>query len=109
MISLISIGLVIFEALEELGFHLHKAENEYYPQRNYQNGEYRSSVDELELVFYPNEEGVEVLLEFDRRTRGFSGLLSDIDKTFFTRFQRGRRFFSRVPLLGCAAFRQLTS
>ncbi|CAN7398633.1 sporulation protein [Paenibacillus sp. LjRoot153] len=82
---------VIFEALEELGFHLRKAENEYYPQRDYhlpfiqnfefvpyQNGEYRSSVEELELVFYPDENGVEVLLEFDRRTRGFSGLLSDM-------------------------------
>ncbi|CAH1191974.1 hypothetical protein PAECIP111891_00159 [Paenibacillus allorhizoplanae] len=82
---------VIFEALEELGFHLHKAENEYFPQPNYylpfiqnfefvpyQNGEYRRSVEELELVFYPDENGVEVLLEFDRRARGFSGLLAEM-------------------------------
>jgi sporulation-control protein len=82
---------VVFEALEELGFHLHQAENEYYLQRDYhlpfiqkfefvpyQNGEYRSSVDELELIFYPNKDGVEIILEFDRKTRGFSGFLSDM-------------------------------
>ncbi|UKS30508.1 sporulation protein [Paenibacillus sp. HWE-109] len=82
---------VIFEALEELGFHLHKAENEYYPQANYhlpfiqnfefipyQNGEYRSSVDEVELIFYPDEDGVEIILEFDRKTRGFKGLMADM-------------------------------
>ncbi|MDR6882110.1 sporulation protein [Bacillus sp. 3255] len=85
---------ILFEALEEIGFHLHKAENEYYPQRNYhlpfiqnfefvpyQNGEYRSSVDELELVFYPNENGVEVIMELDRRGRGFGGMLADLMDT----------------------------
>ncbi|OAS15079.1 sporulation protein [Paenibacillus oryzisoli] len=99
---------VIFEALAELGFHLHEAENEYYPQRNYylpfiqnfefvpyQNSAYRSSVDEIELVFYPNENGVEVLLEFDRKARGFNGLLAEmLDRDE----SHHRYFFSREEL-----------
>ncbi|NQX59854.1 sporulation protein [Paenibacillus qinlingensis] len=82
---------VIFEALEELGFHLHKAENEYFPQANYylpfiqnfefvpyKNSEYGRSVEELELVFYPDKNGVKILLEFDRKARGFKGLLAEM-------------------------------
>ncbi|MDR6551785.1 sporulation protein [Paenibacillus qinlingensis] len=81
----------IFEALEELGFHLHKAENEYFPQRNshlpfiqnfefvpYKNSEFSRSVEEVELVFSPDENGVKILLEFDRKARGFSGLLAEM-------------------------------
>lgn len=99
---------IIFDALEELGFHLHQAENEYYLQRDYhlpfiqkfefvpyQNGEYRNSVDELELIFYPNEDGIEIILEFDRKTRGFRGLLSDM---LDTDESRHRYFFSREEL-----------
>jgi sporulation-control protein len=81
----------IFEALEELGFYLHKAENEYFPQHNYhlpfiqnfefvpyKNSEYSRSVEELELVFYPDNNGVKILMEFDRKARGFSGLLAEM-------------------------------
>ncbi|KRE64768.1 sporulation protein [Paenibacillus sp. Soil750] len=81
----------IFEALEDLGFYLHKAENEYFPQHNYhlpfiqnfefvpyKNSEYSRSVEELELVFYPDNNGVKILMEFDRKARGFSGLLAEM-------------------------------
>ncbi|NEW05053.1 sporulation protein [Paenibacillus sp. SYP-B3998] len=82
---------IIFEALEALGFQVRKAENEYYPQRNYHlpfiqkfefepnfRSEYKKSVDEVELVFYPDERGVEIILEFDRKMRGFTGFLADM-------------------------------
>lgn len=52
-------------------------------------------MDELELIFYPNEHGVEIILEFDRKTRGFSGFLSDM---LDTDESHHRYFFNREEL-----------
>lgn len=57
-------------------------------------------MDELELIFYPDEDGVEIILEFDHKTRGFKGFLSDmldVDESHH------RYFFSSEELKECSS------
>lgn len=88
---------VVLQAVEQLGFRLREVSCEYAPR--YARGgysfvqefefvpttNYRSQLDELEIIFYPNEYGVELLLQIDRRARGLSGLFMealDADESF---------------------------
>lgn len=78
----------VLEAVHHLGFRLRKTENEYSPTLGrglpfVQEFEfapspaYRGRLDELELVFFPNAHGVDVLIEVDRRARGLFGFLEE--------------------------------
>jgi sporulation-control protein len=80
----------IFDAVSELGFRLREAECEEAPRHLRRHlpfvqefefvpvsGPFRGRLDELELVFYPNNENeIEVLMQVDRRARGIGGFLS---------------------------------
>jgi sporulation-control protein len=86
----------VLQGVENLGFHLHKVDCEYthhfggtYPfVQEFEfrpTGNYRSHLDELEVIFrlQPNE--LEVLLEIDKRARGFKGWLQeafDVDERY---------------------------
>jgi sporulation-control protein len=89
----------IFNAVSELGFRLREAECEQAPRHLRRNlpyvqefefvpvsGPFRGRLDELELVFYPNNENeIEVMMQVDRRARGLGGFLSEamgMDETF---------------------------
>ena len=88
---------IILQAVEQLGFRLREVSCEYAPR--YARGgysfvqefefvpttHYRGQLDELEIIFYPNENGVELLLQIDRRARGLTGLFMealDADESF---------------------------
>jgi len=79
---------VVLEAIESLGFRIHRVENEYAPRMGrgvpfvqefefLPGGNYYGRLDELEAVFFPMNDGIEVLLEVDRRARGFMGFLEE--------------------------------
>jgi sporulation-control protein len=78
----------VLSALETLGFRLYSAGCKY--SRSTRSGlpfvqeielrpvnEYRHDVEELELIFQLHANGLDVLLEIDRRARGLSGLLAE--------------------------------
>ncbi|MCX7749274.1 MAG: sporulation protein [Clostridia bacterium] len=78
----------IFAVLGNMGFRANKIENLY--NKHYGRrvpfiqefefkpaGEYRYHLDELECVFYADYNGVEILMEIDRRARGLSGFLME--------------------------------
>ena len=79
----------ILETLKKLGFRLRNAdceqakgifrrrlpfiqEFEFVPV----SGPFKRKLDELEVVFFPQADGVEVLMEVDRKARGFVSLLA---------------------------------
>lgn len=89
----------ILTAVSDLGFRLREAECEEAPRHLRRHlpfvqefefvpvsGRFRGRLDELELVFYPNNENdIEVLMQVDRRARGIGGFLSEamgIDETY---------------------------
>ncbi|BAC14907.1 sporulation control protein [Oceanobacillus iheyensis HTE831] len=79
----------ILEAVDSLGFKLVEVESkevhrsfgklpfvqefEYKPR----SGEYKGLLDEIELIFIPSEDQVEVLMQIDRKARGLSGLFKE--------------------------------
>ncbi|ALC90213.1 sporulation protein SpoOM [Bacillus sp. FJAT-18017] len=81
----------ILSAVEELGFRLREADCEQAPRRMRVRlpfvqefefvpvgGQFRGRLDELEVVLIPNSHGdIEVLMQVDRRARGFGGFLSE--------------------------------
>lgn len=86
----------VLEAVEQLGFRLHEVDCEYTPHfhRSYPfvqefefkpTGKYRSHLDELEVIFRLSPEQLEVLLQIDKRARGFKGWLNeafDLDERY---------------------------
>ncbi|MNW64665.1 Sporulation-control protein spo0M [compost metagenome] len=84
--------------IRKLGFRLREVSCEYAPHYGKKNGlsfvqefeflpsnQFRGQLDELEIMFYPSEHGVELLLQIDRRARGLSGLFAealDADESF---------------------------
>ncbi|MNH31651.1 Sporulation-control protein spo0M [compost metagenome] len=56
--------------------------------------QFRGQLDELEIIFYPDDNGVELLLQIDRKSRGLAGLFSeamDTDERFVSmRFDRSQ-------------------
>lgn len=85
----------MLKALENLGFQLRKTQNEYTGRwgrslpfiQEYEfvpTGLFRKHLDELEFIFFPKEDGLEFVVEIDRRARGLSGLFAealDMDET----------------------------
>ncbi|MCM3720253.1 sporulation protein [Fictibacillus phosphorivorans] len=80
----------IFNAIEQLGFRLRKAtceaaprfmrrrlpflqEFEYVPA----SGAYRGKLDELEVIFVPQTNSIELLMEIDKRGKGLFGMLEE--------------------------------
>lgn len=98
---------VILEAVKQLGFRLRKVECEYAPNYSRQYGlpfvqefefvptsQFRGQLDELEIIFEPDEDGVALLLQIDRKARGLAGFFSeamDTDERFVKlRFDRNQ-------------------
>lgn len=79
-----SVQTVLTAIQHELGFTLRKVEMEY--ARSYQivqefeflpGGKFHSDLDELEIVFFPKSDGLDIVIEVDRRAKGLGGLLSE--------------------------------
>lgn len=79
---------VVLEALDELGFRLRKADCEYSRRFGTRlpfvqelefvpTASFRGALDELEVVFRPVPDGVELLLEIDRRARGLASMFAE--------------------------------
>lgn len=96
----------VLNALEFLGFRLHKATCEYDPRRGRHypfvqelefkpTGQYRQKFDELEVVFYLEGDRLEVMLEIDRRARG---LVSFMEEAFDVDERYERFYVSRSDL-----------
>ena len=72
----------VLEAIENLGFRLNEADCEQAPYFRRRlpfvqefefvptSGYYRQMLDELELIFLLDEDGLEIIFEFDRRAKG---------------------------------------
>jgi sporulation-control protein len=78
----------VLDAITHLGFQLFKVDCEYnrYLGRSYPfvqefefrpTGKYRSRLEELEAIFFMREGELEVLLQLDKRARGFLGALEE--------------------------------
>lgn len=86
----------VLEAVESLGFRLQEVDCEYtshfhgtYPfVQEFEfrpTGKYRTHLDELEVIFRLSLEKLEVLLQIDKRARGFKGWLNeafDLDERY---------------------------
>ncbi|NLS38869.1 sporulation protein [Bacillus subtilis] len=80
----------VLGAIENLGFRLNEADCEQAPyfQRRLPfvqefefvptSGYYRQMLDELELIFLLDEDGLEIIFEVDRRARGLRGWLEEM-------------------------------
>lgn len=80
----------VLESFERLGFHLREADNEELPHRLRRRlpfgqefefvargGEFGGKFDELELIMFPSEDAVDLMLQIDRRARGVGSFLSE--------------------------------
>ncbi len=105
---------LVLDAVQNLGFQMRKADCEYSRRlgRNYPfvqefefiptSGPFRGRLDELEVITLPRPDGVDVLVQVDRRARGFAGLLEaafDADETNL-RIELGREHLAQgVPAI----------
>ncbi|MEI7026924.1 sporulation protein [Paenibacillus sp. y28] len=80
---------IVLDAVYQLGFAIKEITNEHDPRsRNgvpfIQNiefapkGPYRALLDELEIAMFPREDGIELLIEIDRRARGLTGFFAEM-------------------------------
>ncbi|MBM6996209.1 sporulation protein [Paenibacillus sp. DXFW5] len=78
----------VLDAVDLLGFRLREVTNDYAPRLGgalpfVQEFEYvpgtkfRGYLDELEILFFPRGESLELVLQVDRRARGLSGLFAE--------------------------------
>ncbi|MDM8552679.1 sporulation protein [Desulfobacterales bacterium HSG2] len=77
----------LFDALQEMGFRLMTADCETASSKTQPliqefefmpfSGPFRSKLDELEVICFPKEDCVEVLMETDRKARGFIGFIME--------------------------------
>ncbi|OAB41943.1 sporulation protein [Paenibacillus glacialis] len=98
---------VILEAVNQLGFRIREVTCQYAPHYSRNNGlpfvqefefvpasQFRGQLDELEIIFFPDENGVDLLLQIDRKARGLAGLFAealDTDESFVKmRFDRNQ-------------------
>ncbi|WP_424768692.1 sporulation protein [Paenibacillus sp. sgz302251] len=86
----------VLEAIQLLGFRLRKAECEYSSRLGrgmpfiqelefVPTTQFRGQLDELELMFYPSDRELELVLQIDRRARGLSSFFAeamDMDESF---------------------------
>ncbi|MFC2949363.1 sporulation protein [Virgibacillus sediminis] len=83
---------VLQSLTNELGFGLKQVDMEYSRRYRYvqefeflPSGDFRRDLDELEAMFSIKQDGVELLLQIDRRAKGLGGLFAealDIDEKF---------------------------
>ncbi|UHA75014.1 sporulation protein [Paenibacillus sp. 481] len=107
---------IIIDGVNRLGFRLRKAECEYAARLGgslpfvqefefVPTSHFRGDLDELEIMFFTTEQGIELLIQIDRRARGFAGLFAeamDMDETFV----RYRRSLKELRELGAEGFSQ---
>ncbi len=78
----------VFEAVENLGFHLYQVDCEYNPHLGnlypfvqdfefHPTGKYRGRLDELEVIFSWQSNELEVLLQIDKRVRGLGSFMEE--------------------------------
>ena len=80
----------ILESMDRLGFRMREVENEELPHRLRRrlpfgqelefiagSGEFRGRFDEIELLMFPSEGSVDLILQIDRRARGLGSFLSE--------------------------------
>lgn len=80
----------VLDSFERLGFRMREADNEELPHRLRRRlpfaqeiefvavgGEFRGKFDEVELVMFPSDHDVDLLIQVDRRARGLSSFLSE--------------------------------
>lgn len=80
----------IFTSVEELGFRLRKSKCLHvkrHMQRNHpfvqefefvpSSGPFHGDLDEIELILYPDQNHVQLMIEVDKRGKGFFGFLED--------------------------------
>jgi sporulation-control protein len=83
---------VVLDAVQALGFRLRSVSNEYSPRYGKSapfvqefefvpSNQFRGQLDELEVILYPEDHGVELLLQIDRKARGLMGLLAEVTDT----------------------------
>ncbi|WP_237458274.1 sporulation protein [Pontibacillus yanchengensis] len=79
-----NVQTVLTAVQHDLGFSLRKVEVEF--AKNHQivqefefspGGKFRSDLDELEILFFPKESGLDLVLQVDRRAKGLGGLLAE--------------------------------
>ncbi|HEY9062200.1 MAG TPA: sporulation protein [Pseudobacteroides sp.] len=107
-------GCVLDALCEDLGFRLAKVETEYTGRlgrglpfvQEFEfraGGQFRNSLDELEIVFYPDYNGLQMIMEIDRSARGAKGFLleiMDMDESVIqinipaSEFEKGRRYIA---------------
>jgi len=81
---------LVLDSMKSLGFHIREAENEELPHRLRRrlpfgqelefvagSGEFRSRFDEMELLMFPSEDSVDLILQIDRRAHGLGSFLSE--------------------------------
>src|ERR671917_377121 len=81
---------LVLDSMQSLGFRMREAENEELPHRLRRrlpfgqelefvagSGEFRGRFDEVELVMFPSEDSVDLVLQIDRRARGLGSFLSE--------------------------------
>lgn len=98
---------VVLEAVDLLDFRLREVTCEHAPRYSRSNGlsfvqefefvptsQFRGQLDELEIIFYPDENGIELMLQIDRKARGLASLFAeafDADEHFVRmRFDRNQ-------------------
>ena len=73
----------VLEALTQLGFHLHASQYEYESHKYRRpiqelefrpGGEFRGRITELEVVFLPEGDHLDLVLEVDRKAKGFASM-----------------------------------
>ncbi len=80
----------VLDSMQSLGFRMREAENEelpYHLRRRLPfgqelefvagSGEFRGRFDEVELLMFPSEDSVDLILQIDRRARGLGSFLSE--------------------------------
>ena len=79
----------VLQVIQSMGFRLREVENTYtkysYNKLAFvqefefapRSGEFRGKLDELEVVFIPKPEGIDIIFQIDRRAKGIAGWLSE--------------------------------
>ncbi|URN95880.1 MAG: sporulation protein [Candidatus Pristimantibacillus lignocellulolyticus] len=108
---------VILDAVNQLGFRTREVTCEYSPRYSRSSelpfiqefefvttSQFRNQLDELEIIFYPDDNGVDLLLQIDRKARGLAGLFSealDTDESFVRmRFNRNQLAYGANSVAG---------
>jgi len=79
----------VLQVICSMGFNINEVKN-MYTKYSYnklpfvqefecvpKNGEFKNKLDELEVVFIPKLEGIDIIFQIDRKSKGIAGWLSD--------------------------------